>query len=111
MDECVRGASAYHGLSDGRRRRVFHQSVLFSRSDDGGPYQLCTITLTDQTCQCELGFSSSAPVLPNGSLSIPLDSVQGHNQGCHLDLKETTGSLNGNGSNSGDFFIEVQSVS
>lgn len=56
-------------------------------------------------------FQSPAPVLPNGSYAIPLDTVQ-ENSRCHLNLNETNGPLTGtsNSSNSGNFLVNVQYV-
>ncbi|KAM0803567.1 hypothetical protein BDR22DRAFT_886402 [Usnea florida] len=60
-----------------------------------------------------IDFRSPAPVLPNGSYAIPLDSVQKANQQrCHLNLNETNGPLMGtdNSSNSGAFLVDDQYV-
>ena len=109
MDKCVCSASAYYGLSVGRKRcRVENRLVSVSRSLFIWPHELSLRTMTDEVCHCELVFQSPTPVLPNGSCSIPLGPAQ--NLGCHLTLNETTGALMGNRSDSGDFVVGLQFV-
>ena len=69
--------------------------------------------MTDEACCSQpIEFRSSAPVLPNGSYAVPLDTVEESNSACHLNLNETNGALTGTGnsSNSGNFLVNVQCV-
>lgn len=69
--------------------------------------------MTDEVCYSQpIEFQSAAPVLPNGSYAVPLNTVEDANSDCHLNLNETDGTLTGtaNSSNSGNFLVNVQCV-
>ena len=91
-------------------RASFLDAVIWECCDAFRP-NLASV-ITDEKRRYEPDFQSPAPVLPNGSYAIPLDSVQTPNQHCHLNLNETNGPLmgTGNSSNSGNFLVDDQYV-